>query len=686
MKLFNEKILNDTFEPLAVGFQLMAENSSGDNEVIITDLMSKSTTGIKITRHIDDLPDCTISFEFSASHDAYMNEPKQIPPWYIFQVVSSGDIKYKIGYKYINNDILKVRCTSYNQNETISKQVKAISKFSEELIKYKEQVNLNGGDITQTVKKGMNESISLLAKELSAIDDQIVESLKTPIYEEQKSDGWLISGTPLTNSFSGDEAGIIKFDVSIFEKLTMVEKIKSETADLTLTKFTSQSQLLVSSIEIFNFLNDSLLGDKTVADFLKILFGGLQTDSQKIIDSNPSYSYDPNKRFSINDSILEVTVNDDFSDIRETIKQNRISVDSFLKSKKLKISYETVEKLRFMVYNNDISGSHIDSSLEDSLQGPFLYDGSLFKKEIADAVKAHNVTNEAIRVNKPFLLRDFLKLANSFRDEVKKIPGINLIDYLKLIKKYFNISFDIKTNVIDDSSIYKNAITFSVGTSSISSSTPISNSAITGLQGNETKIIVIEYGGMAVNFSHSVKTSGVDIHDISSNTMSVTATLDNTISLKIELDVKLIQKDAQKIYTDAKESWVAYSKFIADEIKANPDAFLLKYVKFTPGGFVSPIAPGLKKKSSNQLLTITLRNPIPNIKPQDIIFFTSMGGESQKLSSLVTSPELVTLDLESDSPFYVLPPRVRGIYVVTKVIDTFNVKQNIWSQVVECER
>jgi hypothetical protein len=167
----------------------------------------------------------------------------------------------------------------------------------------------------------------------------------------------------------------------------------------------------------------------------------------------------------------------------------------------------------------------------------------------------------------------------------------------------------------------------------------------------------------------------------------------------MELNESHIKEFGDIMYDEAKragggnflETTIKYGEILETAIKNNPDEFLSKFIDFAVanGGKFKEIDPtvGLSNKGG-QHLTLNLRHPAPGVGVGSVIYF--LGAGEDVLTG--TGKSIYNIGQEEIKPngymagFYSIPPKIRGVYFVTKIHNVFNAESNIWTQRLECER
>lgn len=203
---------------------------------------------------------------------------------------------------------------------------------------------------------------------------------------------------------------------------------------------------------------------------------------------------------------------------------------------------------------------------------------------------------------------------------------------------------------------------------------------------------MLDYGGAVVNFQHTVRPDPIkSSKNATAKTKVVSIPNDEGLSLQFEVDQDAVDIASKKLYQETRgsgsvvQAGVNYYQALQEDIKRDPDYFLNRFTKLigTNGGNIQQITDSTGVNAvGGQKLTLNLRHAIPNISYNSTVFFYGAGE--------TTSPkdfESSALSINVEAPgFYIVPPNIRGVYLVTKITNTFNAKENIWTQRLECSR
>lgn len=676
----SEISLNTSFEPIPVGFEIRVIDSKEDEFIGISNLANEFVSKVKISTNVDELDECTISFEYSASHDSYLGL-KGVPPWILFQGLRLYNIKYGILYKFINDYTYTARYVNSDLATVNTQYIDAMKKFPEDVKNAIAAARRSGGTgsrstttPTVAIKNAINDKIKELLGKLRNIDDNIIVDKNFKDVKLKLKQAYIFKGYPITNSFSGGENGVIKFDVTLHDKLSITAQRKRSIANSAATG-SAQSFAYANERELCALLQKVLENQNIYLDeFAALLFGYVKNSS--------TGKYKPGT-YQIPSNLNSVfTLYDGASISRdEPSLELRKELESELDNASVDLYFDNLKGIKFDNFMLTLDQSDLKTTINTTGGNYFLNSvGDVVSRNIRTAIQNYgNSTTSAQQTNLKTLRQGFLI---SIRNFIKKSKTTSLGDfnnYLSLIRQYFGIDYSMDLNSGDTS----NRVVFYV--SGDRSGTQKTDTALA----DEVldKVILLEYGGAVVNFSHTVKTAGVSMKDLSSGKTSVTLSLDNAYSINLNLDTSKIKEYAKEVYSIAAGDLNKYIDFIKKQIATDPDEFLLNFIYYSvdqAGATITPEQIGQGKKQGNQLLTMTLRNPIPLIGRGTPIYFTTIGEERQNSKSI--GSEVGSDSLAQGSGFYVLPDKVRGFYVTTKVTHVFSPKENVWVQTVECER
>jgi hypothetical protein len=432
-----------------------------------------------------------------------------------------------------------------------------------------------------------------------------------------------------------------------------------------------------------NFINDSLTGNVKykLSDFMALLMG-------LKVDSSGAYKqevYQPKTQ-----SLIYTTHNSRGAPPKASptdSQEAKNSLDMLTNlNKKILINFSELATIDFAT--EYLIGKTGDILSKDQLLS---FDQSTYNKVLENIKTKTDILGGAATAsqnqNEGTITYNALKIFDDFYRDVSTITEKNLdgfYQFLKLVTKHFKIKA-----VVGGFNGAKQNLTFYAYNKP--NSTKISKTK--EIKSIENKLIIADYGGLVVNFHHLVKSLPLSFGSTSSGNKKIVNMTVAGVTLELEMDKTEIDDYSKEVYRDTKntnqtivEHGNAYYETVKSAIEKDPDGFLLRFIEFAAANKgklkpPEPLASGLTKKGG-QHLTLNLRHPVPNIGVGSVIYFMGAGEE-------LLSPISETTQVDKDpirGGYYVVPPKVRGVYYVTKVHHVLSNKENIWTQRLECER
>jgi hypothetical protein len=270
----------------------------------------------------------------------------------------------------------------------------------------------------------------------------------------------------------------------------------------------------------------------------------------------------------------------------------------------------------------------------------------------------------------------YIQTIDDFMNKVKKVG--TLTEYNELINSFFGIIAVYTKSKIKG---YEKNVSFTLAP-------PIMNATALPDTANSqtTSLMYMDYGGLVTDFKHTsnvktlkaIKTSGAT---------KITIPLGDVVSLDLGIDNAAIDRykkdNAGLTITD-------FTKHVMEEASKDPESFLLQFISYTTTAPTITTKPeqmsGNGKLKGNQLLTITLKHPVPVSMGQPIFFTAASSAKTFKPVDLSNKTEQEISNTKVIYGTYALPDKIAGTYVVQKVTYEIDGKDKIVTQTLECER
>jgi hypothetical protein len=706
--------LNDYNEDIPISYSIVVvkakatltpeQQNSADGKTDLEELVdlsilfNKYIKKIDVTQSVGELKKADIDFEYGVTEDSYFNggadDPGEALPWSVFFGLNNRSIRYRIDYKTMKDIKYYVKMLPVNFTTAQQNKIKIINDFI---------IKLNNADRSQSrprvsttragsmgnsnsqnsvtkelVSSEIKELIRLLRKE----DKELEGTINIFEYRLLKNEGALIKGVPIANAFKGSENGMIDFTVVLHEKYTSTDttldsQARSYIQDINLTSYK------ITNKNCFTlFINDAINGEKlTLANFMALLLGGN-------LDADLKFTPGVYKKKSTRQYIL-TTSGQNATPVITATNVNEVS-----NAKKLEELVKTNYLLNFTeLASYDFSlgyllGPEKDKPKRDKLlyYDPVTY--GAMTTGIRNATGQLAGSPDIAQQNKINIFNAMLKKFDDFTTKVSSINATTadpFFQYLTYVEQFFLI----KHNTSGQSKL-ENVMSFFFKQAPVASTSFVAKK-VEDLTKIDDSILVMDYGGLVTSFQHSIKASPVKVSPVSADKANVSVALSGT-TLDIELNRAAVERYGNELYkktynTSIIEHGQKYVEAIQQAIDKDPDEFLSNFIEFAvaeSGSFKVPEeTKGLPKKGGQHLL-LNLKHPVPGLDMGSIIYFMAAGEEMQTPVNQFAS--MGTSNSERNPGYYVIPPKIRGIYYVNKVHNTFNNKSNLWVQKVECER
>ena len=641
------QILNKSFKPIPAEFSIKVKGLNVDFYAL--ELLTK----VKIESSDDTINETTIDFEFAPSVDSYLSKERTVPPWVFFEALGDVAYDYKITGYFINSYNYYIYVLNYNAESVKTQINQAITAF---------KTGLNG--TTRQNAEFIRGKIRALSTALRGIDDNISNTSKKLVSIPKMTP--LAGGNIHINNYSGGEDGVIKYSVKIYDKIT--KRVSAQDAATTqIARSQPVGFKLVSIFEMMDFFNKSLNQNQgTLSEFLMLLLGKQSPDSGNTFNVGLR---------TVTGATVEIkhrgSPGDSLSIQRDTtgILDRRNSFWSNLESKKINIDVSLLNSKieKFLAYMVDVQDTVLGDKLNQAAGGGFF--SSTVLRTIREAAARNGASNTtSITDNTVTISTGFYRTITEFKSMSDSLNSDEIANYFTLIAKYFGIHYR-EIHGLD-------SVTYKFYVKDLTSS-PVSVSDTASYTTSE--LVVLDYGGLVVDFNYTIRTNNISLKELTNGGAQVTATLDQGVTLQFNISKEKIQQ-----YANIRElSGASFNAFL-EEIQKNsitdPDGFLAKFLDVVVDSStqikgVDDRPPGAK---GSQVLTLKLRNPVPIIGKGSAIYFTTINDFDRDFSAT----RLSGADVKS----YILPKKVAGIYIVTKVTHVLNAKENIWTQTLECER
>lgn len=681
MRFKNEPVvINNCSSPVSVEYYITVDGTN----IKISDIIKNNITSIKIEKDLGDRSVVTISVEYSINHDSYFSDRGNydafVPPYLVFPDVNAT-YTYTIGYNYIDNYNYSLLYISYPFDDQNSKYSQAVGELQKVLdnnslsvpgladaeLKAREDRIKEGIIKLRDVIKGINYDIN--SKKLTTIKYGIISPIK------------LADVTPTVSSMSGGVDGVIKYDLTLHSVLTKEDRSAVQ-ASSTSVFSTGVSRLYTTKRQLMAIFHDRFYLKKkiTLADFIALLFGMIKAGDSYTQGTYPItpgafvevYSGAPGvtSRQTLSSFPNDTKTATSATELHTSLKNSNISLDfTILESidfiDLLSIQKNTQSSLRYEL--NKAYASPSGAKFFETLNS--IITTSKQESQASVAPNAQISVNTAYSVN----IDKFLSRAASLKDN-------DLTSYLNLISDSFSIA-----HAIDNRSANQRFIRFSTGSFPVYEDVYDKSKEITVSK----SVPFLDYGGIVIDFKHSVKSAKIKVDKITNKT-TVSQAVSDLVSLDMSLDSEAIKKYAKKYNV---LSLTEFSKHVVKRAADDPEGFLLDFIKYTSNvkvtNLVNPESLGVGGGSKgNQTLSLTMRHPIP-IKEGQLIYFDIRGFKATEKPGLFTvknaegQSETV---VSNEVGFYPLPDKIRGVYVVVKVTYEFDAKKGFAKMELECER
>jgi hypothetical protein len=742
-------ILNDYYGDVPVSFTVLAIRPQKGGRVALTNTTAASVKGveyseivdlttlmyntikkIEITDSINDIPKSELIFEYGVNHDSYIinntTKKRQVPPWSIFFSVTNSVISYAIRYKFLKTNKIYLAVADYDLSARQAELKKIVSSNEEgegkglkeriEAVKRKAGTAPTQGQAPNTISVG-NKKIGLsqqLKTELNAAirdfvlkvqksNETLEKSFKNRKYINIEDSGLLITGSPVVNSLKGNEQGIFEFNVVMHNKLTLDDQELQKVQDRYIFNVAITTYKFVNRNCYMNFLNDAAAAKPlTVADFMALLLGGN-------LDNNLNFTpgvYVPKSTSKIHKTFTDLVGTPPIQTANNVAEATSSKALYDVIYKNYIFNFAELNNYKFLddyfLQKESTSVSNKLAMFDSATYGRMLREIDSMRKD----TKLDNFTNVTSSSGQATgnlegtffaaampLYEKLLTLSNT----ITKTNIDGFFEYAQIIQQVFGIkmAYGGFNGLVQELHFYKNQV-------------PVVNNSVVNpakeqVKTIQQKVLLMDYGGLVVNFQHIVKASPIkfdkNVTGSGNDAKRLASLTIEGVTLQMELNESHIKEFGDIVYNEVKaeggtllERSEKYYDIIQTAIQNNPDDFLARFVDFAVanGGKFRDVDPTIAMANKGgQHLTLNLRHPAPGVAVGSIIYFLGAGEDvlTDNGKSIYNIGD--SLDAGNNgyiSGFYVIPPKIRGIYFVTKIHSVFNAESNIWTHRVECER